>query len=380
MRDKMLQEIDAISEPDFISMDLDILANMIAKQFHISCPTLSDDITYSAPSFSRDSTDSIARFYVPFSGDSIIFEEMFRHNRLLMKCIAVQPNLLTIDVQMGKPGNDELASKIRAIIKRINKAMEKYRNSLNDINADLLIACKQVLQVRQAERVAHRQILSDLEGTGFRMRRWNDGVEEVIIPVKPKVIASRSPAVAANHEPELSLSDPELSLSDYDEILKVIRSMVAVFERSPSVFRTMEEEHLRTILLVGLNGIFKGQASGETFNGAGKTDILIRAKDNNIFIAECLIWGGADHFRKKLTEQLFRYSTWRDSKLAAIVFNRNKHFTSAVQKMCEVAGGLSNCISAMQYDMETGCRHRFRRNDDPHKQFILTCLAFEVPV
>ncbi|WP_193378432.1 hypothetical protein [Singulisphaera acidiphila] len=159
----------------------------------------------------------------------------------------------------------------------------------------------------------------------------------------------------------------------------MIRSMVSVFERSPTVFKAMEEEHLRTILLVALNGLFKGNATGETFNGAGKTDILIRANNNNIFIAECLIWSGPDHFRKKLTEQLFRYSTWRDSKLAAIVFNRNRDFSAVVEKMREVATGLDNRIADMPYPAGSGSRHKLRRSDDPQKQFILTCMAFEVP-
>src|SRR5262249_40554344 len=174
-------------------------------------------------------------------------------------------------------------------------------------------------------------------------------------------------------------TDDGVSLTAYDEIHGVIRSMGAVSERSPSVFKTMEEEHLRTILLVALNGVFRGDATAETFNRAGKTDILIRVNDKNIFIAECLIWDGQEHFRKKLTEQLFRYSTWRDSKLAAVVFNRKKDFSAVVQKMKEVVAGLANKVAEMPYPVATGCRHRLRREDDSQKQFILTSLAFEVP-
>jgi hypothetical protein len=172
---------------------------------------------------------------------------------------------------------------------------------------------------------------------------------------------------------------PELSVADYDEILNVIQSMAMVYERNPAVFAGMEEEHLRTILLVGLNGRFKGEATGETFNGEGKSDILIRVKDNNVFIAECLFWDGPEKFERKLTEQLFRYSTWRDSKLAAIVFNRKKDFSAVVQKMKEVVAGLEHRLEALPFPSDTGCRYRFRRADDPQKEFILSCLAFEVP-
>jgi hypothetical protein len=68
--------------------------------------------------------------------------------------------------------------------------------------------------------------------------------------------------------------------------------MVHVMERSPSAFHHMDEEALRTHFLVQLNGHYEGQATGETFNYEGKTDILVRSGDRNIFIAECKFWGG----------------------------------------------------------------------------------------
>jgi hypothetical protein len=41
----------------------------------------------------------------------------------------------------------------------------------------------------------------------------------------------------------------------------------------------MREEDLRQHFLVQLNGQYEGQATGETFNFQGKTDILIRAEE-----------------------------------------------------------------------------------------------------
>lgn len=68
--------------------------------------------------------------------------------------------------------------------------------------------------------------------------------------------------------------------------------MVLVMERSPHAFAKMGEEDLRTHFLVQLNGLYEGQATGETFNFEGKTDILIRVEGKNIFIAECKFWTG----------------------------------------------------------------------------------------
>lgn len=78
-------------------------------------------------------------------------------------------------------------------------------------------------------------------------------------------------------------------------------------ERSPSMTRTLNVETIRDLLLVSLNANFEGKAGAEMFNGAGKTDILVREGDRNIFIGECKIWRGqADHRRSGPTAQLPR--------------------------------------------------------------------------
>ena len=86
--------------------------------------------------------------------------------------------------------------------------------------------------------------------------------------------------------------EPILPTEQYEHVLSVMQDMALVMERSPSAFQAMGEESLRIHFLVGLNGHYEGQATGETFNGAGKTDILIRVDGKNIFIAECKFWGG----------------------------------------------------------------------------------------
>ena len=92
-----------------------------------------------------------------------------------------------------------------------------------------------------------------------------------------------------------------------------MNNMVAVMERSPKAFRDMKEEDLRQHFLVQLNGQYEGQASGETFNFEGKTDILIRHEGKNIFIAECKFWRGPSTVADTL-DQLLSYLSWRDTK------------------------------------------------------------------
>jgi hypothetical protein len=175
-------------------------------------------------------------------------------------------------------------------------------------------------------------------------------------------------------------SEPNFSDAAYDDILRTIESMVLVIERSPSAFKAMDEEGLRTHLLVGLNGLYEGGASGETFNGEGKTDILIRHGNRNVFIAECLMWKGQDYLLGKMNDQLFRYATWRDSKIAILVFNRNKDFGDVIRKMKATIRGHSQCLRELPSSHESGGRYTFVRADDCSREFTLTCLAFDIPM
>ena len=95
--------------------------------------------------------------------------------------------------------------------------------------------------------------------------------------------------------------------------------MAVVMERSPKVFSNMDEETIRTHFLVQLNGHYQGQATGETFNSNGKTDILIRNDNQNVFIAECKFWKGKKGYLSTI-EQLLGYVTYRDTKTAIFMF------------------------------------------------------------
>ena len=65
--------------------------------------------------------------------------------------------------------------------------------------------------------------------------------------------------------------------------------MPNALERSPSLSAKLDEEETRDLLLLYPNGQLEGKATGETFNYMGKTDILVRERDKNVFIGECKI-------------------------------------------------------------------------------------------
>ena len=154
--------------------------------------------------------------------------------------------------------------------------------------------------------------------------------------------------------------------------------MVAAMERSPRAFRKMNEEDLRTHFLVQLNGQYEGQATGETFNYEGKTDILIREDDRNIFIAECKFWTGPAGLTKAL-DQLLSYASWRDTKTALLIFSRGRNTSTVLEGVPKTVIEHPNYKAEREANSETEFRYIFGHRDDTNREVIVTILVFDVP-
>lgn len=190
---------------------------------------------------------------------------------------------------------DQNLERIRRYIMRANRQAEGFNQSL-PVYIDQLVG-------KRYDRLAkHRDIVESL---GYRIWRSPDPVQ--FVPVERKSI-SIAKLPDRPHEP-----DPAINMQLYESILQDVFSMAVMMERSPTVFRHMEEEDLRNILICMLNTNYRGEVAGEVFNYTGKSDILIRKDDKSVFIAECLIWRGQQYLSGKI-DQLLGYLTWRDTK------------------------------------------------------------------
>jgi hypothetical protein len=194
------------------------------------------------------------------------------------------------------------------------------------------------------------------------------------IPTKRRVSPANRPKVAT----EPYKSEPGLEEEEYQHILKVMRSMSLVIERNPGAFATLDEEVIRTHFLLQLNGHYEGDATGETFNASGKTDILIRADDRNIFIAECKFWRGPKEFNEAVG-QLLGYLAWRDSKCALLIFNKTKDSSAVRQKMHEVMQSRPEYRRTVTHDPNGDSRYIFVKESDPGREIIITTQLYDMP-
>lgn len=164
----------------------------------------------------------------------------------------------------------------------------------------------------------------------------------------------------------------------YAHVLSVIESMGRAMERTLAVYRTHEEEQLRDQLLTMLNTHYEGQATGETFNASGKTDILVRVDDRNVFIGECKWWSGPKAFADAI-EQLYGYFTWRDTKLAVVIFVRAKGLTEIIAKARDVLAEHKTFIRWVKDDAESRLRARVQWPGDEHREADLAVTFIHLP-
>jgi len=202
--------------------------------------------------------------------------------------------------------------------------------------------------------------------------------DSYVIDVKRKVKTSRTPA-----KPRASVQaykpEPFLEMSEYNHILSVLRGMSKVIERSPKSFLSLDEEAIRTHFLLQLNGHYEGNATGETFNKSGKTDILIRVEDRNIFIGECKFWKGPKSFDDAIS-QLLGYLAWRDTKCALLIFNKNKNSSEVADKMNKIMSERAECKRILEVNPEGDSKYVFIKEDDPGREIIITTQLYDLSV
>ena len=269
------------------------------------------------------------------------------------------------------PQGDQVRSAIGQWLVAIKRYLQWQVDSFKGFNDTLAANALTAITRRREKLLASKNLVA---GLGITLKLRSDMAMTYTAPnIKRKITPKLPPATTGTFKPE-----PILEKEEYEHILDVIDGMVKVMERSPKAFQDIDEEGLRTHFLVQLNGQYEGQATGETFNYQGKTDILIRSGDRNIFIAECKFWNGPT----KLTEtinQLLGYLSWRDSKAAILLFNRNKDFSKVVAAIPKVVMDHQNFQKDEGQRGETGFRYAFRHKDDAARILHMTVMAFDIP-
>jgi len=389
-KQKMNEELNNLNRDYVLSVSSDDLCKYYEQEYRINPIILQKDKIYIKEhgdvnvDVSRDFNRAIRNRSRPHyvQGTSVTFALPYEGDKLLFFC---QPSSFTMNYPRAQITDDEIVvtfsstdpdpKKLKAnFLKRVSE-IEKY---LNTITADIKPFNDTLSgQIKTAVESRRQKILKDqgvVAVLGFPLKESTDSPRTYTVPdIKKKIVIEKPVATNTPFTPE-----PTLDMKNYEAILKIVSNMVVVMERSPRAFINMGEEDLRMHFLVQLNGHFEGQATGETFNCEGKTDILIRVEGKNIFIAECLYWDGPKSLQEKI-DQLLGYTSWRDTKTAILVFNRNTNLSTIISKVPDIVKEQSNFKRQLEYKSETGFRFILHHTGDRNRELYLTILVFDIP-
>ena len=168
----------------------------------------------------------------------------------------------------------------------------------------------------------------------------------------------------------------------YQDVLKTLSDYGKDIEKKPKVYIGQDEEGLRDHFLTNLTGRYeKTSATGETFNKAGKTDILLKDdKGNNLFIAECKWWKGAGGFQSTINQLFNNYITWRDTKVAIIFFVENKDFSNVLGQIEDEAKKHQYYVNYLGIKDNSNFSFIFRQKDDVNNKVQVEIMFFHFPL
>jgi hypothetical protein len=311
-----------------------------------------------------------AMIEVRYDGDGDIFALRPSKYRPDPPCgLVLYPDTLVLTWTSDGPGSGDPVAVRRHFDDQLDK-IEQYlswaRVDIDRHNAALRTVITTHLAQRRAKLLADRELEV---GLGFPVWPPRDPARPVA--EQPMTAVPGRPAADGTFR-QHPVPQEEL----YEQALAVLRSARNALERTPAITARLNEEKIRDLLLAFLNTKFEGAAVGEAFNAAGKTDILIRAGDRNVLIAECKIWSGPKTMQDGIT-QLLRYLTWRDTRAALLVFIRRGQPTDVISKAVLEITRHPN-FTRMLGAIEADDRYDFalHANGDPDQEIQLAFMPF----
>ena len=341
------------------------------KEMSRDVPLRGYDIHMDRHRGSRTVTSHVVSFHVPFDGDANLFTIQPSNRTIPGPAADVMGQELIIKITTDRKTSDQVKQEYDSQVQSIKQHLSTSGNNLRSIGAHIENPARTYIEQRKAQLLTSKNLVASL---GFPMKRRPDApttyrapeVRRKLTPVRPQIVAPFKP-------------EPTLDEAEYQHILGVMDNMTKVMERSPHTFENMAEEDIRQQFLVQLNGQYEGQATGETFNFHGKTDILIRSEGRNIFIAECKFWRGEKGFLEAV-DQLLSYLSWRDSKIAIVIFNKNRSLSGVLTSIQKAMETHAHKRRGPKTEGETRFRYIMGNTNDTSREVIMTVMVYDIPV
>lgn len=237
-------------------------------------------------------------------------------------------NNLVIEIEIKGYGlnldNNQIGNQIITTKSGIQNLISSTNTEINFENVKLINDLTQFINERKNKLYSDKKRIDDLVKL-IKIplsRKDSDIVKKIQLDKKPFVNKIK---------PKTLDEDYELDRGKVVDIIKLINNQCLQFEKTPRTYDKLDEPNLRDLLLANLNSIFEGQATGETFNNKGKTDIYLNIDKGNILVSECKFYGGEKLYHRTI-EQILGYLTWRQNYGILITFCKQKNFSKIIEE------------------------------------------------
>jgi hypothetical protein len=380
-RNQIDVEANALDANRVLNTSEEDLVQFLIDKHWIEAPTLrrdewvadSKEAHATVTDYGRTITIPVTRIEieVPFDGERDLFRARASQFTLSPPRAEIKAQSLLLTFEVRPEAGQDLRPQIDRELNEIERHLEWIRSDVTGHNNALRRVAEQAVRRRRERILATQGIAASL---GIPLRERADAPRTYAAPaIRRKVAPSLPPASSAPY-----VAEPAMTNEHYEHVLTVVQNMTQVMERSPSEFANMGEEALRQHYLVQLNGHFEGQATAETFNAAGKTDILLRIDGKNVFIAECKFWKGPKGYSETI-DQLLGYSSWRDTKTATLIFNRNLDTSKVLGEVKATTELHPNYKRTLAWQHESGFRFVMHHPSDTNRELTMTVLVFDIP-
>lgn len=274
---------------------------------------------------------------------------------------------------------DQAKAYFDRLLDQIEQRLERTRADIEGHNKKMARQLPAAVARRRAKLLEDRDLGASI---GYPTKKRPEATS-YSVPLMRRQITLGRPA-RPSERPNGYVPEPAIDDADYEAVLEVLRSARNSLERIANATIQLKEEHIRDLLLPILNSHFRGKAAGEVFQGAGRTDILVREDDRNVFIGECKISDRKSTNQSVETvvtgalDQLLGYLVWRDTKAALVLFIRDLDESATIHKALRTIGNHPNCLRLGKINTEG--RHDFvlHAEGDKNREIHLAFLPFRM--
>lgn len=310
--------------------------------------------------------------HIPFLGDERLFRITPSSCVLTYRMGNVVRNMLSVNLQLYERNVDEEG---KAINDEINKLIASIDSEICHINRDVEIFNKELLQIIDKKIDIRLSKINKIQKikTSLKIPFEKTSVPS---PLNKVSFSVKKIAPLANKPGE---ANAYISDNDYESVLEILRACGQSLEANTAA-KGRGEEEIRDIFLTCLNSSIKpgaGFAGGELFHVSGKTDIAIPFENKATFIAECKLWQGEKYINEGI-DQLISYSSWRDAKLALLIFNKNSiNFSMIQNKIQNIFKTRMGFVKEIP-QREGEWRFVLQKPDDSSRHITIQVFAFDL--